>query len=244
MSHHQQLMTALDALDRAFASEEPFSVGGCTYCYGEEGLAELSGPLHLIPDDMVSAAAGEVPSHWDDFPRLYRRLVPRIIRPLVAGQFDVSEELIATRLVEAGWRTWDAPLADALRNVWTAWWQVTLHTHPSPVPIRDTLSLVTVATDSLRPWLNIWTATRTPAADAHLADLVVDVLFEYEITNLSMGFDSESHATAELVKWLLTDVRARVTDSRLDDPVFIHHLQQLMSAPSDVSAEAVHKNEL
>lgn len=91
MSHHQQLLTALDALDRAFASEEPFPVGGCTYCYGEEGLAELSRPLHLIPDDMVSAAAGEVPSHWDDFPRLYRRLVPRIIRPLVAGQFHVSE---------------------------------------------------------------------------------------------------------------------------------------------------------
>ncbi|MFL5997593.1 MAG: hypothetical protein ACJ736_25310 [Streptomyces sp.] len=151
-------------------------VGGCTYCYGKEGLAELSRPLHLIPDDMVSAAAGEVPSHWDDFPRLYRRLVPRIIRPLVFGQFHVSEELIATRLVEAGWSTWDAPPADALRNVWTAWWQATLHTHPSPVSIRNTLGLITVATDSLRPWLDIWTATRTPDADAHLADLMVDVL--------------------------------------------------------------------
>ncbi|MFE9628330.1 hypothetical protein [Streptomyces sp. NPDC006527] len=81
---------------------------------------------------------------------------------------------------EAGWSTWDAPLADALRNVWTAWWQAALHAHPSPVSIRDTLGLITVATDSLRPWLDIWTATRTPAAVAHLADLMVDVLFEYE----------------------------------------------------------------
>lgn len=243
MSHHQQLLTALDALDRAFASEEPFPVGGCTYCYGEEGLAQLSRPLHLIPDDMVSAAAGEVPSHWDDFPRLYRRLVPRIIRPLVAGQFHGSSELIASRLVEAGWSSWDAPLANALRNVWTAWWQATLHTHPSPVTIRDTLSLITVATDSLRPWLDIWTATRTPAADAHLADLMADVLFEYEITDLSLGFYNEYHATAELVEWLLTDVRDRVTDSRLDDPDFIHHLQQLTNAPTDFSADTVHEDD-
>ncbi|WP_369213637.1 hypothetical protein [Streptomyces flavofungini] len=228
MSHHQQLMTALNALDRAFAFEEPFPVGGCTNCYGEEGLAELSGPLHLIPDDMVSAAAGEVPSHWDDFPRLYRRLVPRIIRPLVTGRSEVFEELIATRLVEAGWSTWDAPQADALRQVWTAWWRATLHTHPSPVPVKDTLALVTVATDSLRPWLDVWTATRTPAADAHVADLLDDVLFECRINDLRLGFYGEYHATAELVEWLLSEVRDRVADARLDDPDFIRHLQQLI----------------
>lgn len=66
--HRQHLMTALDALDRAFAREEPFPVDGCTHCYGERGLAELAGPLHLISDDMVSSVAQEVPSHWDDFP--------------------------------------------------------------------------------------------------------------------------------------------------------------------------------
>ncbi|MER7223843.1 hypothetical protein [Streptomyces rubradiris] len=242
MSHLQQLMTALDALDRAFASEEPFPVGGCTYCYGEEGLAELSGPLHLISDDMVSAAAGEVPSHWDDYPRLYRRLVPRIIRPLVAGRFHVSEQLIATRLAEAGWSTWDAPMADALRNVWTTWWQATLHTHPSPVSVSDTLSLITVTTGRLRPWLDVWTATRTPAADAHLTDLLDDVLFEYQISDLRLGFYDEYHATPELVEWLLTDVRDRVTDPRLDDPDFMHHLQQLIDAPADVSTDAVHED--
>ncbi|MEU6841598.1 hypothetical protein ABZ930_06940 [Streptomyces sp. NPDC046716] len=153
-----------------------------------------------------------------------------------------SPRRVATRLVEAGWSTWDAPLADALRNVWTAWWQATLHTHPSPVSIRDTLGLVTVTTDDLRPWLDMWTATRTPAADSHLADLLVDVLFEYEITDLSFGFYSEYHATAELVQWLLTEVRGRVTDARLEDPDFTHHLRQLIGAPTDVSTDAVHKN--
>ncbi len=198
---------------------------GCLFCYGEQDLAELSGPLHLIPDDLVSSAAAEVPSHWDDFPRLYRRLVPRIIRPVVTGRFHVDEELIASRLTQAGWTTWDAPLADALRGVWTAWWQATLDIHPSPVPIRATLSLITVATDSLRPWLDRWAVTHGPAADAHLADLVDDVMFEFEITDLRMGFYDEYHATAELLGWLLTDVRDRVTDARLDDPYLLEHLR-------------------
>jgi hypothetical protein len=216
-------MTALDALDRAFASEEPFPVTGCTYCYAEQDLIALSGPLHLIPDDVVSSAAAEVPSHWDDFPRLYRRLVPRIVRPVVTGEFHVDEELIASRLVRAGWTTWDAPLAGALHDVWSAWWEATLHTHPSPVPIRATLSLIGVATNGLRPWLDIWTATRHPAADAHLADLIDDVLFESEIIDLHMGFYGEYHATPELLGWLLTDVRDRADDARLDTPYLLEH---------------------
>lgn len=232
MSCSEQLMTVLDALDRTFASEEPFLVTGCTYCYAEQDLAELSGPLHLIPDDLVSSVAAEVPDHWDDFPRLYRRLVPRIIRPLVTGQLHVDEELIASRLVQAGWTTWDAPLTEALRDVWSAWWQSTLHTHPSPVPAREALSLITVATNSLRPWLNVWTATHTPAADTHLADLVDDVMFEFGITDLRMGFYGEYHATAELLGWLLTDVRDRVTDARLDDPFLPEHLRTAAQHPN------------
>ncbi|MFE7140822.1 hypothetical protein ACFVAG_24015 [Streptomyces sp. NPDC057644] len=36
-----------------------------------------------------------------------------------------------------------------------------------------------------------------------------------------MGFYEEYDATAELLGWLLTDVRDRVIDTRLDDP-FLH----------------------
>ncbi|NBE56326.1 hypothetical protein [Streptomyces boluensis] len=217
----QQLMSALDTMERVFAAEEPFPVTGCTYCYSEESLAELSGPLHLISDDLVSSVASEVPSHWDDFQRLYRRLAPRIVRPLVTGQLHVDEELIATRLVHAEWTSWDAPPADALRDVWAAWWRATLDAHPSPVFIRPTLAFLTVATGELRPWLDMWTATRTPAADAHLEDLVDDVLFEFEITDLKWGFYGEYHATAELLDWLLTDVRDRIDDVRLDEPFLL-----------------------
>ncbi|NEB40912.1 hypothetical protein [Streptomyces sp. SID14515] len=221
----EQLATALDDLDQAFASEEPFRVTGCTHCYDEQDFAELSGPAHLIPDSLVSSVAAEVPDHWDDFPRLYRRLLPRIIRALVTGRLHVDEELIASRLVQAGWTTWDAPLTEALRTFWSTWWSSTLRTHPGPVPVREVLGFLTVATNGLRPWLNTWTATRTPAADAHLEDLVDGVMFQFEITDLAMGFYDEYDAGTELLGWLLTDVRDRVTDARLDDPYLQEHLR-------------------
>ncbi|MDK1344575.1 hypothetical protein QNO09_14890 [Streptomyces sp. 378] len=229
--HRQQLMTALDALDRAFASEEPFSVAGCTYCYGAQDLTALSGPLDLIAEDLVSAVAGEAPNHWDDFPRLYRRLTPRISRSAVTGRLHVDENLIASLLVAADWTTWDAPLSRALRDVWSAWWQATLHTHPGPVPIRKVLSLLTVATGSLRAWLDLWTTTRTPAADAQLADLIDDVLVEFEITDLHMGFYDEYHATPELLDWLLTDGRHRADDVRLDEPYLLEHHRDRSALP-------------
>ncbi|MGX1128217.1 hypothetical protein RKD49_000407 [Streptomyces glaucescens] len=227
----RQLQTALDALDDAFASEAPFTVTGCTYCYGEQDLAALSGPLSGISDDLLAAVAAETPDHWDDFPRLYRRLTPLVVRSVVTGTLHVDEDLIASRLVRAGWTTWDAPLADALRDVWQTWWQSTLHTHPAPVRIRKTLALLTVANASLRPWLSTWTATRTPAADAHLADFLDDVLCEFEITDLSMGFYGEYDAGAELLDWLLTDVHDRVDDARLADPYLLDHHRTVTARP-------------
>ncbi|MCX5400534.1 hypothetical protein [Streptomyces sp. NBC_00102] len=220
-----RLTTALDALDRAFAAEEPFPVGGCGYCYTEQDLAQLSGPLHLIPDNVLSSAAAKTPDHWDDFARLYRRLVPRIVRPMIMGRLHIDEELIASRLCQAEWTSWDAPLTAALGDVWSAWWETTLHTHPSPVPVRPTLAVIGVTTGSLRPWLTTWAATRHPAADAHLADLLDDVLYEGEITDLHMGFYEEYYATPELLGWLLTDVRERAGDPRLDAP----YLRELLS---------------
>ena len=178
---------------------------------------ELSGAVELIPEDLVSAVSSEVADHWDDFPRLYRRLTPRIVRGVVTGRLHTDEGLIATRLVEAAWTTWDAAQVEAVRGVWEAWWRNVLDTHPATHRPRNVLGLVTASTGELRPWLEVWNATRTPAADAHLADFLDDVLFEYQITDLHMGFHDEYHATPELLDWLLNDVMERAADHRLHD---------------------------
>lgn len=201
---------------------------GCTYCYGEENFAELSGPPHLVSEDMVSAVAFEVPDHWDDFPRLYRRLTPRILRAAATDTLHVDVEVIPSRLLRAAWTTWPPAQAAALRDFWPTWWRATLHTHPDAAPIsaREVLSVITVATGTLRPWLDIWTSIWTASADAHLAEFVDDVLVESEITDLEMGFYGEYHATAELMDWLLTDIRDRVHEPGLDDP---DHLDFLLT---------------
>ncbi|HEY3483080.1 MAG TPA: hypothetical protein VGL02_29730, partial [Streptomyces sp.] len=84
--YRQRLQDALDALDAAFAplSGGPFpAVGGCTYCYAEDDLQALAGPVDAIPEELLPSVAAEVTDHWDDFPGLYRRMTPRFIRLLV-----------------------------------------------------------------------------------------------------------------------------------------------------------------
>jgi len=66
------------------------------------------------------------------------------------------------------------------------------------------LTVVTVATGGIAPWLATWAGTRTPDARAHLADLVDDVLFDYQISDLHLGFYNEYAATDELLPWLLS----------------------------------------
>lgn len=213
----QQLQSALDTLDAAFASEEPVDIQGCLYCYGEADFAALSGPVHLLSDDLVASVALEVPDHWSDFPGLFRRMTPRVIRAAVAGELHVDEALVATRLVQAGWRDWPVSQVEALSAVWHAWWRATLEEYPGPVPVTDVLTLLTVTADALAPWLAIWAATRTAAADRHLEFLLGHWLFEDEVSHLELGFHGEYHATPELVPWLLGPARSRFGASRQED---------------------------
>lgn len=168
----QQLQIALDALDAAFAplSESPFAVGGCTYCYTGTDLEALSGPAHQVPDDLISSVAAEATDHWDNFSALYRRMTPQIVRLLAAGQLHIDHGLVASRLLEAGWRDWTAPEQQALECVWGAWWRSALHEYPGTDRVAGVLKTISVSTGSLSPWLVLWAETRTEAADRHLGD--------------------------------------------------------------------------
>ncbi|MFD5425193.1 hypothetical protein [Streptomyces sp. NPDC127084] len=201
---HQRLQDALDVLDATFAplAESPVRVGGCTYCYPEADLETLAGPVHEVPDQLVSSFAHETPDHWDDFRGLYRRLAPRIIRLLIADELDHS--LVASRLRAAGWRDWPTPERTAMEETWHAWWRSVLHTHPSTGHITDVLETLSVTAGSLAPWLAIWAESRTETADLHLGDALDHWLIEGELADLHLGFYEETHATPELLPWLLS----------------------------------------
>ncbi|MFH8610869.1 hypothetical protein ACH4D5_25675 [Streptomyces sp. NPDC018029] len=214
---HQRLQNALDALDVAFAplADLPFPVSGCTYCYAESDLEAVAGPVDLVPEDLIPYVAHEATNHWDDFPGLYRRLTPRIVRALTEGR--LLHNMVASRFLAAGWRAWPAPERAALEEVWHAWWRSALHSHPGTTNIRDVLEVLAVTTGTLTPWLTEWAATRTEASDRHLADALGTWLIEDDIADLQLGFYDEVYAAPELLRWLCSLERGRVNAAQLKE---------------------------
>ncbi|MCC3775745.1 hypothetical protein [Streptomyces sp. UNOB3_S3] len=212
---HQQLQDALDSLDAAFAprAELPVAVGGCTYCYSEADLEALAGPLHEIQEDLISHVSIQTPDHWEDFPGLYRKLTPRIVRLLIAD--ELIHNMVASRFLAAGWRDWTTPERAALDNVWHTWWRSFLHTHPSTGNVTDVLETLAVTAGTLAPWLTTWARTRTETADLHLSDALDWWLFEGKLADLHLGCYDEVHATPELLPWLLSLEDGRIGAAQL-----------------------------
>jgi len=199
----RQLCDALDRLDAAFAplAHLPVTVGGCTFCYPQADLDSLAGPPGAVSEEMAVRVAHEVPDHWADFPGLYRRLTPRIVRLLVADR--LSHDLVASLLLAADWRDGPRREAEALEAVWHAWWRSVLATHPCTGDVTDILDVLGAATGTLAPYLAAWEETRTRAADLHLHDMLDRWLVEHEVAHLHLGFHNELHAAPELMPWLL-----------------------------------------
>ncbi|MDX2598492.1 hypothetical protein PV379_46530 [Streptomyces caniscabiei] len=211
----QRLQDALGTLDAVFAplGKSSVPVGGCTHCFTEAELHVLAGPVREVPDELVYSVTHKVPDHWDDFPALYRRLTPRIVRLLVADRLDHG--LVASRLLTAGWREWPVTERRALEEVWYPWWRSVLHAHPSVGHVTDVLETLAATTGTLAPWLAVWAGTRTEAADLHLGDALDRWLVEDGLADLRLGFYGETHATPELLPWLLSLEEDRVGAGRL-----------------------------
>jgi hypothetical protein len=213
---YQHLVHALDALDTVFAlsSSQSFTVGGCTYCYAPADLEALAGPVDRVPEDLIPSVAAKTTDHWDDFPALYRRMTPRIVRLLVTGRLQ-EHGLIASRLLAADWRAWPMAEQEALEKVWHTWWRSVLHEYPGAQPVTGPLETISVSTGTLTPWLDVWAETRTLAADQHLRDTLDYWLFEWELAHLKFGFYGEFHATPQLLPWLLTLDQGRLDTAQL-----------------------------
>ncbi|GAA3503261.1 hypothetical protein GCM10019016_103710 [Streptomyces prasinosporus] len=223
--HQRQLQNALDRLDAAFAplADLPIAVGGCTYCYPQADLDTLAGPPHAVSEDMVASVSGEVSDHWDDFPGLYRRLLPRIARLLVGDR--LLYDLVATRLLQADWRNWPQHESEALEAFLHAWWRSVLATHPCVGDITDILEVLGATTGTLVPFLNAWADTRTVAADKHLYDMLDWWLLEGTVAFLHLGHLDELHAAPELMPWLLALPCERLAPEHREDlDVMVKHV--------------------
>jgi hypothetical protein len=216
---YQRLRDTLNTLDAAFAplAERPFTVGGCTHCYSQADLDALAGPMDRVPEDLIPHVAAEATDHWDDFPALYRRMTPWIVRFLATGRLHVDHGLIASRLLAAGWRDWPPIEQEALEKVWHAWWRSALHEYPGTDRVVSVLETISVSTGTLAPWLDIWAETRTEAADTHLRDAVHRWLLKGKLADLYLGFYDELHATPELLPWLLNMAGGRIDAAQFSE---------------------------
>ncbi|WP_063857077.1 MULTISPECIES: hypothetical protein [unclassified Kitasatospora] len=210
----QRLTLALDDLTTALGPDRPVPVVGCLHCYSEDDLRRLSGSVDQLPERLFSSVAAKNPDHWDDFPALYRRLLPRILRTFARGELLLDAGLVATRMCQAGWRAWSLPERAAVAEVWQALLELTLHQHPSPTPIAEVLELMAVSTGVLQPWLDSCADTRTPSADRHLTDLIDTWVVHDHPAGLKLGFYGEMPAAPELLPWLRRLDPARLSETQ------------------------------
>ncbi|MFJ4678141.1 hypothetical protein [Kitasatospora sp. NPDC088783] len=192
----QRLHHALDALDRT-ARPGP-AVGGCEHCYTAGQLAALAGPPALVPNSLLHSVAAKSPDHWTDFPTLYRRLAPRILRQLTTGTLAVDGPLVADRLVAAGWPDWHR--AELVREVLDAWWPAALADPGADA--AEVLGTLAVATGTVTPWLRTWAETPTPTANRHLADTLDRWLTYGELPDLRLGFHRDLPVGPEVAAWI------------------------------------------
>jgi hypothetical protein len=131
---------------------------GCLYCFQQEELDRLSGPvLDSISDEVICRFAGKNPEHWspDQHSELWRRFIPRIIRLLLGPQMSEARRLLASLHPEHGYlQGWSGvereAVFDALRTVWI----VAVADCPKPFDVVALLEGLAQVTGDPTPWLH------------------------------------------------------------------------------------------
>lgn len=105
-----------------------------------------------------------------------KSLLPLLLERLVTGN-DLYPSVVLSMLVREGWRTWPAAEREAVDGYVMAVWRSLLAEYPPQVgSFGDAAGFLSVAgefSSSMGPFLHAWETIRTPAADRHLADLVI-----------------------------------------------------------------------
>ena len=134
--------------------------------------ARTPGGRPVRPDDVdpgvLASALGRTLGDGEDV----RALTPRLLAEVVAGRVDLG---IALERIAAFWDSWTPPQRAAVRDVVVALWRSLLDRHPGPgVSALRFLSVAALLGDPPGDLLAVWEYRDLPAADHHLAALVVE----------------------------------------------------------------------
>lgn len=190
---------------------------GCGYCFDEDDLEALSGPVDQIPEWLLSKVAAKHPSHWDDFANLYRRLTPRIMSLLVYGDLHIDVQLIAHRFFVSGcWYLWADDEREAMLSVCEAWWDDTLRSYPRQPWVYEVLSFLVTTPVPLTTWLATWDAQPPGPADLHARDLCGWWLPDLLSGDLTVGWAEQTDITTEITHWISESAGPRLARVSLD----------------------------
>jgi hypothetical protein len=125
-----------------------------------------------------------------------KSLVPLLLERLATGD-ELVPSMVFSLLVQQGWRTWPTAEQEAVDGYLMVVWRLLLTEYPPRVgSFCDAAEFLGVAdgfSGSLGLFLHHWDAIRGPAADRHIADLVI-------------GWVSGAQLPAAVLTWLHRDV--------------------------------------
>ncbi|MGW4631248.1 hypothetical protein [Nocardia sp. NPDC004415] len=163
---NRTLTTALEQLDRAFASYPRRKLSaGCPHCryptpIDEHDLYSLT--LHL----------GNTIGDRDDI----KSLLPLLLHRLVTSA-DLDPNIVLSKLTQQHWRTWPPAEQQAIENYLDAVWHTMLTEFPSRTGAFDRaetfLDAAATTGESTEHFLETWSTTPGRAADRHLAELAI-----------------------------------------------------------------------
>jgi hypothetical protein len=183
-----ELDAALGRLRAAFAGYPVRDVlPGCPCCKGDVRWAE---------HDLVSLSIslGNVVGTFDDLKSLLPVLLARLVDHDVGAAERPDETVVLGKLVtERHWRTWPDAERDAVEGYLRAVWRALLSTYPARtgafLDAATFLYAVGPVYGDLSWFLRTWRAVNPPAADRHLANLV-------------LAWVSTGRLPDEVVRWL------------------------------------------
>ncbi|WP_283164944.1 hypothetical protein [Streptomyces sp. HU2014] len=228
------LRTAVARLTETFAGQAGDPGQGCLFCYGDQEVAALRDPRAPLSDDLAHYTARDL-THWPHPAQAARRVLPHLAALAARGEY--VGELEGTALHQAGWQTWPADQAEAVRAFLDAYWTAALRRRDPARPLDGVFAFCSTAHHTPAPCLARWEHERHPAADAHLADTahrwIEDLLLDaadpahpaWSTTPTPIP-GPDPGPDAQLRTWLLTHAAPRLRH-HTTDPALRHTLDRL-----------------
>jgi hypothetical protein len=207
-----ELEVAIQGLYQAFPSRQlKTAMQGCPCCTDFLELRRLS----LTP--LLDLGRAELESYsWDAIWTVgnesdYRHFTPRLLE-LMVREDAFEPEVVAKKLIIAGWRNWSQVEQSAIEKFFSAYWDSTLLIDSAWYPASDALCVLGNAFDDLKPFLARWLATTEPTA--------LKQLVQFAKSGYSNAFWSDrQEQMQQAVAWLHSPETLAVLEDRwLADP--------------------------